>query len=62
MEIGDRELWDVRNILRCKLIHVILDRTQACWATGQTTSQQVLAMGSLLDVNVLTIVFCHAFC
>jgi starch phosphorylase len=61
MEIPDEELWEVRKTLRRKLIHVILDRAQERWAKGQASAQQVLAMGALLEVDVLTIVFVRRF-
>ncbi len=60
-EIPDEELWEVRETLRRKLVHVILERTQERWAAGEATAQQVLAMGALLDVDVLTICFSRRF-
>jgi len=60
-DIPDDELWASRQILRRKLIRIILNRAQERWARGEVTSQQVLAMGALLDVDVLTIAFVRRF-
>jgi len=61
MDIPDDELWEARKTLRRKLIHIIMERAQEQWAAGLANAQQVLAMGALLDADVLTICFARRF-
>ncbi len=61
MDIPDDELWEARKTLRRKLIHIILTRAQERWAAGMATAQQVLATGTLLDADVLTVCFVRRF-
>jgi starch phosphorylase len=60
-DIPDEELWRVRLILKRKLFHIILEHAQQRWAEGEATPQQILAMGSLLDHDTLTIGFIRRF-
>ncbi|MFH0914468.1 MAG: alpha-glucan family phosphorylase, partial [Chloroflexota bacterium] len=60
-EIPDAELWEVRQRLKRKLIHQILERAQVRWAEDRTSAQQVLALGALLDYDTLTIAFGRRF-
>ena len=60
-DIPDEELWQTRRILKRKLFHLILERAQQRWAQGEATPQQILAMGSLLNSDVLTIGFVRRF-
>jgi starch phosphorylase len=60
-DIPDEELWQTHRLLKRKLFHLILERAQARWAQGETTPQQILAMGSLLDNDALTIGFVRRF-
>ena len=57
LDIPDEELWVLRQLLKHKLIVVMLERAQKGWADGERTAQQVLAMGALLDPAPLTIGF-----
>ncbi|MFH1485953.1 MAG: alpha-glucan family phosphorylase, partial [Chloroflexota bacterium] len=61
LDIPDEELWAVRQILKRKLIHIVLERAQELWTEGEATAQQVLALGALLDYHALTIGFCRRF-
>jgi starch phosphorylase len=60
-EIPDEEFWRVHLLLKRKLFHIILERAQQRWARGEATPQQILAMGSLLDHDTLTIGFVRRF-
>jgi starch phosphorylase len=60
-DIPDEELWQVHLLLKRKLFHIILERAQQRWAKGEATPQQILAMGSLLDHDALTIGFVRRF-
>ena len=60
-EIPDDRIWKVRRLLKLKLHHLLLERVQERWAEGDTTAQQVLALGSLLDDEALTIGFVRRF-
>ncbi|MEE8469940.1 MAG: alpha-glucan family phosphorylase [Dehalococcoidia bacterium] len=61
LEIPDDKLWNVRRLLKLKLTHLILERAQERWAEGETTAQQILTLGSLLDDEALTIGFVRRF-
>lgn len=60
-EIPDDRIWKIRRILKLKLSHLVLERAQERWASESTTAQQVLALGSLLDDEALTIGFVRRF-
>jgi starch phosphorylase len=60
-DIPDEELWRTHQILKRKLFHIILERAQQRWARGEATPQQILALGSLLDHDALTIAFVRRF-
>ncbi|MFC2066769.1 alpha-glucan family phosphorylase [Chloroflexota bacterium] len=60
-DIPDEELWRVHLFLKRKLFHIILERAQRRWAKSEATPQQILAMGSLLDHDTLTIGFVRRF-
>ncbi|MFC1917855.1 alpha-glucan family phosphorylase [Chloroflexota bacterium] len=60
-DIPDDELWRVHLLLKRKLFHIILERAQQRWAKSEATPQQILAMGSLLDHDTLTIGFVRRF-
>jgi starch phosphorylase len=59
--VPDEEFWEIRKLLKTRLIRLIQDRAQQRWVEGQATTQQVLAMGSLLDPYALTIAFARRF-
>lgn len=60
-EIPDEELWEVRQSLKIRLIRQIQDRAQQRWVEDGIPTQQVLALGALLDPYPLTIVFARRF-
>ncbi|MGZ4851317.1 MAG: alpha-glucan family phosphorylase, partial [Candidatus Bathyarchaeia archaeon] len=59
--ISDEELWQMRQTLKTRLINTIQDRAQQRWTQSAATTQQVIAMGSLLDPYALTIAFARRF-
>jgi starch phosphorylase len=59
--VSDDELWQIRQGLKRHLITAIQDRAQQRWTQDQVTTQQVIAMGSLLDPYALTIAFVRRF-
>jgi starch phosphorylase len=61
LDIPEDELWTVHQLLKRKLLGVMLERAQKRWAEGEVTSQQVIAMGALLNPEVLTIGFVRRF-
>lgn len=60
-DIPDDEFWELRQILKTRLIRSIQDRAQKRWVEDGVPTQQVLAMGSLLDPYALTIAFSRRF-
>jgi glycogen phosphorylase len=60
-EIPDEEMWQMRQTLKTRLINAIQDRAQQRWTQNAVTTQQVIAMGSLLDPYALTIAFARRF-
>ena len=61
LQIPDEELWAVRQILKRKLIGAMTERARQCSTQRECTASHVLAMGALLDPNVLTIGFVRRF-
>ena len=59
--VSDEEFWRMRQSLKTNLIRLIEDRAQKRWVEGTIGTQQVLAMGSLLDPYALTIAFARRF-
>jgi starch phosphorylase len=60
-DIPDEELWGLHQLLKRKLFHIVLERAQRRWAKKDVSPQQILAMGSLLDHDTLTIGFVRRF-
>jgi starch phosphorylase len=61
LNIPDKEFWEVRQLLKNKLIDNILERAQRNWADGKMTAQQILTSGVLLHPKVFTIGFARRF-
>jgi starch phosphorylase len=60
-DIPDGELWRARRILRHKLMGVILEAAQSAWAKGGVEAQHLVAVGTLLHPDLLTIGFVRRF-
>ena len=61
VEIPDEELWHVRQLLRDYLFTFIRERARKRWKEEQVTAARVVAAGTLLDPNALTIGFARRF-
>ena len=61
LEIPDEELWAARNALRNYLFAFIRDRARSRWKEEHVTAARVVAAGTLLDPNALTIGFARRF-
>ena len=61
LNIPDEELWAVHQILKRKLIGAMVERARQCSTERECNARQVLAMGSLLDQDALTIGFVRRF-
>jgi len=61
LDIPDDELWTVHQRLKRKLGGAIRERMQSRWAEGNVSWEQMMAMGALLDPEVLTIGFVRRF-
>jgi starch phosphorylase len=61
LSIPDEELWAVHQVLKRKLIAAMVERARQCSTERECKARQVLAMGSLLDPDVLTIGFVRRF-
>jgi starch phosphorylase len=60
-DIPDGELWAVRQALKRRLMGFIRERARAAWMQGRMQPHQVLASGTLLDPEALTIGFARRF-
>jgi starch phosphorylase len=60
-DIPDEALWAVHRQLRAKLLAFIGERTRQRWRGGAMDADQVLASGTLLDPEALTIGFARRF-
>jgi starch phosphorylase len=59
--IPDEEIWETRQKLKTRLIDTIQHRAQKRWTQEGASTQQIIAMGSLLDPYALTIAFARRF-
>ncbi len=60
-DIPDHELWAARQTVKRKLMGFIRERARAGWIHGQLQPSQVIARGTLLDPEALTIGFARRF-
>ncbi len=60
-DIPDEEIWNARLWVKNKLISAVQSRTRKRWTENKGSPVPVLAMGALLDADVLTIGFCRRF-
>lgn len=60
-DIPEDELWAVRQALKRKLMSFIRERAREGWMQGRLDPSQVLAAGTLLDPEALTIGFARRF-
>jgi len=61
LEIPDDELWDARTALRQYLFAFIRERARQRWRDEHVSAARVVASGTLLDPNALTIGFARRF-
>jgi starch phosphorylase len=61
LDIPDEELWNARLALRSFLYTFIDERARQRWTSGQSSPIQVVAAGTMLDQNALTIGFARRF-
>ena len=61
LDVPDQELWAVRQTMKRKLMGFIRERARNGWMHGQLQPSQVLARGTLLDPEALTIGFARRF-
>jgi starch phosphorylase len=61
LAIPDEELWAVKQALRTYLFTFIRERVRNRWTNERVTAPRVVAGGTLLDPNALTIGFARRF-
>jgi starch phosphorylase len=61
LEIPDEELWGARQALRNYLFAFIRERARQRWKEEHVSAARVVAAGTLLDPNALTIGFARRF-
>ncbi len=60
-DIPDEALWNAHQQLKAKLLAFVNERTRQRWRSGDLQASQVLACGTLLDPEALTIGFARRF-
>ncbi len=60
-DIPDTELWNVRLVLKRKLLAHVNGSARERWINGEVDPTQVLASGTLLEAQTLTIGFARRF-
>ncbi len=61
LDIPDEELWTARQALRTYLFAFIRERARSRWMEEHVSAARVVAAGTLLDPNALTIGFARRF-
>jgi starch phosphorylase len=61
MDIPDEDFWDIHLLLKRKFLAFVRERARARWVEDGVRSRQVIAMGTLLDPDALTIGFARRF-
>src|SRR5687767_11479437 len=61
LDIPDEELWAARNALHNYLFAFIRERARSRWMEERVSAARVVAAGTLLDPNALTIGFARRF-
>jgi starch phosphorylase len=61
LKIPDEELWQARQALRHFLFHFIRERARNRWTSEGVAAARVVAAGTMLDHNSLTIGFARRF-
>jgi len=61
VNIPDEGIWAMRRWLKNKLVSSVKERARKRWAEDHIAPEQALAMGALLDTEMLTIAFCRRF-
>jgi starch phosphorylase len=61
LRIPDQELWETRQALRTYLFAFLRERARQRWKEEHVTAARVVAAGTLLDPNALTIGFARRF-
>jgi glycogen phosphorylase len=61
LQIPDEELWQARQSLRNFLFNFVRERARYRWTTGDASAARIVAAGTMLDHNALTIGFARRF-
>jgi starch phosphorylase len=61
MDIPDEDLWAARQSLRAFLFNFIRERARQHWTRQESNAIQIVAAGTMLDHNTLTIGFARRF-
>ena len=61
LNIPDEELWAIHQLLKNKLLSTVRVRARKQWVQDDATPDEMPAMGTLLDPEVLTIAFARRF-
>jgi glycogen phosphorylase len=61
LDIPDEEIWNTHLIVKRKLLTFVRERARSRWSVDGVDPHQVIAMGTLLDPDALTIGFARRF-
>ncbi len=61
LDIPDAEIWTMRNALRMDLFSFIRERMRSRWSSEQVSPSRIVAAGSMLDPDVLTLGYARRF-
>jgi starch phosphorylase len=61
VDIPDEEFWNVHVLLKRKLLTFVRERARERWTVDGVDPRQVIAMGTLLDPDALTLGFARRF-
>ncbi|APV44449.1 starch phosphorylase [Dehalogenimonas formicexedens] len=60
-KVPDEVLWQAHQFRKQRLIHLITERSRQEWSNAEVSSRRLVALGALMDPDVLTIGFVRRF-
>ena len=60
-QVPDEALWQAHQFRKQRLIHLISERSRQEWSNAEVSSRRLVALGAMMDPDVLTVGFVRRF-